>query len=365
MISQRDQLEEMAVGLETAPDADLHLAPADPEEVAAILRYASDNELAVQVLGGGSHSGYGSPPRPDIVMSTERLAHVQAWEPDDLTVVVEAGAGVATLEEMLAEENQTAVLPEVPGSSTIGGTIAAGVSSLRRGRLFATRERVLEATVVTGDGRIVRSGGRVVKNVTGYDLHRLHVGAFGSLGVIVSVCLKLWPVPPAAATVTVDDLDQASLAVRPLAVLEDNDGIRVFVWGTEDEVAAKVDRLGGSHVGGHDWPANPTGEFEWSLRVPPATTSEALTRLSEGWRHLAIHGVGEVRLATDGVAGWEDLRSWAESVGGHLVLTRAPDGAPSPDPWGTPPTGLKIQRALIGQFDPARVINPGRLPGGL
>ncbi len=73
-------------------------------------------------------------------------------------------------------------MPERPGAGTIGGAVAAGISSLRRGRLYATRERVLEVTMVTGDGRTVRSGGRVVKNVTGYDLHRLAVGAFGSLG---------------------------------------------------------------------------------------------------------------------------------------------------------------------------------------
>ena len=317
------------------------------------------------MLGGGTHSGYGSPEPPDIVLSTDRLAEVERWEPDDLTIVAGSGSRVADVEAMLAEKNQTAVLPEVPGDSTLGGTIAAGISSLRRGRLFDTRERLLEATVVTGDGRVVRSGGRVVKNVTGYDLHRLHAGAFGSLGVLVSVCLKLWPTPPAAATVTVGDLEQTKAAVRPLAVLEDNENLKVYIWGTDEEVSAKAEHLGGSLEVGHSWPEDPTGDFTWSLRVPPAMTPEAVRRIPEGWAYLAVHGVGDIRMGSDSADGAAELRSWAESLPGHLVNTRRPVGFEGLDPWGSPPPGLELQRALIHQFDPKRTINPGRLPGGL
>ncbi len=348
-----------------APDADVVVSPRTVEDVAAILRHASEGGLIVQVLGGGSHSGFGTPPRPDIVMSMDMLSEVEVWEPDDLTMVVEAGAEVADVEAMLGEEHQTAVLPEMPGRSTIGGVIASGKSALRRGRLFDTRERVLEATVVTGDGRVVRSGGRVVKNVSGYDLHRLHTGAFGSLGVIVSVCLKLWPTPPAAATVAVEDLEQASVAVRPLAVLQDNHHIRVYVWGTPKEVEAKVARLGGAVQEGHDWPMDPVGPFTWSLRVPPALTEEGVRRLADSWTYLAVHRVGEIRAASNDIGDARSLRSWAESVGGHLVMTARPAGDAGMDPWGEPPPALELQRALIGQFDPRRVINPGRLPGGL
>lgn len=364
-VSGLDQLTSLTSDIPHAPEADLVLSPRSVDDVAMALRHAYEHGLKVQVLGGGTHSGYGSPEQPDIVMSMDRLDEVETWEPDDLTIVAGAGARVGDIEAMLAEKNQTAVLPEVPGQSTLGGTVAAGVSSLRRGRLFATRERVLEATVVTGDGRLVRSGGRVVKNVTGYDLHRLHVGAFGSLGVLVSVCLKLWPTPPAAATVTVSDLQQARNAVRPLAVLEDNESIRVYVWGTDREVEAKVEHLGGEHSPGHTWPPDPMGEFTWSLRVPPARTSEALGLVPDGWSYLAVHGVGDIRLASDSASGASDLRSWAESVSGNLVLTGRPPGFDRLDPWGSPPAGLDIQRALIDQFDPKRIINPGRLPGGI
>ena len=353
----------LQVEIPAAPASAFQVAPKTVRDVENILRYCSERDLVVQVWGGGSHSGFGSPPEPDFVMSMERLDDVETWEPDDLTIVVGAGARIETIEGMLAERNQTLVMPENPGAATIGGVIAAGVSSLRRGRLYSTRERVLETSMVTGDGRVVRSGGRVVKNVTGYDLHRLAVGAFGSLGVIVSVCLKLWPTPPGAATVLVDDLDQAAAIVRPLATLEVDGQVMVYLQGTEAEVETQTERLGGKATTGLDWPSNPTGVWEWSLRVPPARTIEAIIRLPEGWPYLAVHGVGEVRLASDSHHGAEELRSWAESAGGHLVMSK---GDPALfDPWGAPPPGLQVQRRLIAEFDPKRILNPGRLPGGL
>lgn len=360
-----DRLRELAAEIEGAPDADLVLAPSDESDVAAILRYASEKGMPVQVWGGGTRQGYGIPPQPGIVMSTTKLDAVEAWEPDDLTLVVGPGAKVADVEKMLAERSQTAVLPEVPGESTIGGVVAAGVSALRRGRLYATRERVLEARVVTGDGRIVRSGGRVVKNVSGYDLARLCVGAFGSLGVLVSVCFKLFPSPPVGATVRVENPDVSSVIARPLAVLETREGTDVFIRGTEEEVAEKALRLRGEARNGHHWPADPRGRFEWRLGVPPALVSEAVTRLPENWPFVAVHGVGEIRAASETDEGAVELRSWAEGVDGHLVAVSRPAEARDFDPWGRPPEGLQLQRRLIGHFDPARIINPGRLPGGL
>lgn len=353
----------LEVEIPGAPDAGLHIAPKTIRDLETILRYASERDLIVQTWGGGTHSGFGDPPQPDFVVSMERMGEVEVWEPDDLTIVVGAGAPVEKVEAMLAEQNQTLVMPEVPGAATIGGVIASGVSSLRRGRLYATRERVLELTAVTGDGRLVRSGGRVVKNVTGYDLHRLAVGAFGSLGVIVSVCLKLWPTPPGAATVVVDDVERASAIVRPLAVLDVDGEVEVFLQGTEAEVESQVQRLGGLARPGLEWPADPAGRWRWSLRVPPASTAEAVERLPEGWRHIAVHGVGEVRAASDGAERVPDLRAWAESIGGDLVVV---EGDPDVlDPWGKAPPGLELQRRVIAEFDPKRILNPGRLPGGL
>lgn len=342
------------------------IAPDSVEVLAGALREATEARLLVQVIGGGTRQGYGSPPSPDIVLEMGGLSGIEEWDPDDLTVTVKAGTPVAELEATLAERGQTAVLPEMPGVSTVGGVIAVGVSSLRRARLLGTRERMLEVRLVTGDGRVVRGGGRVVKNVSGYDLPRLVVGAFGSLGVITSVCLKLWPKPRAMAMVTVEDLEAASRATRPLAVLDDNGVLRVYLWGTPEEVASTSSQLGGVVTEGHVWPDDPEGPYRWSLRVPPALTKAGVDRLPPGWSHLAVHGAGDIRAASDHAQGAAELRGWAESNGGALVMVdRPPEHRDGLDPWGSPPPGLDIQHRLIAAFDPVRILNPGRLPGGL
>ena len=169
------------------------VAPRSIDQAAAVMRAATDNDKRVLIWGGGTHQGHGYPIEADIVLSTHRLSEVVDWQPDDLTVVVEAGVKVADLEAMLAERGQTAVLLEATRGATVGGTIAAGVSAWRRLRYGPTRDRVLETVMATGDGRVVRAGGPLVKNVTGYDVARLVTGSYGSLGVIGQVCLKLWP----------------------------------------------------------------------------------------------------------------------------------------------------------------------------
>ncbi len=356
----------MEADIPTGSVASTGFAPSSPEDVSTVLRFATENRLRVQVWGGGSHQGYGRPEKPDLVLLTDRLDAIEAWEPDDLTLVLGSGTPVARFEEMLAGRSQTAVMPENPGPATIGGVISAGVSSLKRARLLGTRERLLEVTLVTGDGRIVRAGGRVVKNVSGYDLSRFVVGAFGALGVVVSVCLKLWPVPRAKVMVTDPDPDRLHLLSRPLAVLESDGVTTVFLWGIDQEVEASARQIGGELTPGHVWPNDPLGDFQWSLRVPPALVAGAIAELPPGWRYLAIHGAGEIRLGSDDAEGMVGLREWAEANDGRLVVVDSPAGSLSDfDPWGSPPPGLDIQRRLIGEFDPARVLNPGRLPGGI
>lgn len=358
--------ERMRPDSEGMPDADLYAAPSTAEEMAELLAQASDHRVKVLVWGGGCHQGYGNRVEPDIVISTSRLNRVVDFQPDDLTVVAEAGVTLGDLEARLGSRDQTAVLPEVVGADTLGGVLAAGLSAYRRARYGPTRDRILEVTIVTGDGRIVRAGGRVVKNVTGYDLARLVVGSFGALGVIISACLKLWPLPAVCATVTLDDPERASLVYRPMAVLRDQVATCVYLAGTAEEVKTQVERLGGSVEESLAWPARISATCVWSLRVPPAMVSAGLDRLRSDTSYLAQTLVGEITLGAETLDGMTDLRAWAESVGGSLVLVRAPAGTYEVmDPWGSPPAALDLQRRLIASFDPARVINPGRLPGGI
>lgn len=357
------QLADLEGEIDGAPDG-IHLLPGGVDDLVRIVKAATASSVPLRVWGGGTRQKMGNPPPGGWVVSTRKLNQIEVWEPDDLTVVAGAGIGVDDLESRLAAKNQTAVLPENPGPATLGGVLATGRAPLRRARHLGVRERVLEVTSVTGDGRVIRSGGRVVKNVSGFDLHKAAVGAFGSLGIIALVCMKLWPVARASATIRIEDRKEVARVRRPLALLESPDGIDLFVSGTEADIEDTVSRVGGQSTAGLHWPDDPAGAFSWSLRVPPSRMGEALDRLA-AWKYLAVHGTGELRLASDDIEGAADLRSWAEESGGSLVLVDHPGGIPPLDPWGTPPETVALQRELIAQFDPARIINPGRLPGGM
>ena len=352
------------------PDVGLVLAPTTDVEAAEVLDAASEHRLPALLWGGGSHQGYGAQVDPAIVMSTERMNRIVEWSAADLTVVVEAGVAVTDLAAHIMEQGQTAVLPERPGAATVGGAIAAAQSGWGRLRYGPIRDRMLEVVLATGDGRVVRGGAPLVKNVTGYDLPRLVTGSFGALGLLCRVALKLWPVGQRAATVTVEDAEQAlATAYRPLAVIEENGAARVYLTGTPAEVEAQTADLGGATVDRLDWPESLTGETVLVMRLPAALTRAAVDRVPVGWSYQAAFGVGEVRLAgsdEDAVSILEALRSWAAGVGGAAVVERAPDALYREiDPWGPPGPSLGLQRRVKAAFDPLGICNPGRLPGNL
>jgi glycolate oxidase FAD binding subunit len=343
------------------------VAPATLDEAAVILSVASEHSLPVLIWGGGTHQGLGGRVDPTLVLATTRLDSIVDWQPEDLTVVVEAGVRVADLEERLAERGQTAVLPEVSGNGTVGGVVAAGISGFRRLRYGPTRDRMLEVDLVTGDGRVVRGGGRVVKNVTGYDLPRLATGSLGGLGLIGRVCLKLWPRPAATVTVTLSE-SRSDYGYRPLAVIEARDEVLVYLSGTPAEVEARSAELGGSRREGLHWPDPPVGPIQLSLRIAPRLVHQARELVPVSWSYQALPGVGEIRIGAEEFEPdrFDNLRHWAEDHGGALVLVNAPRTVYKTfDAWGTAPASLELQRRVVARFDPDRVVNPGRLPGGL
>jgi glycolate oxidase FAD binding subunit len=352
------------------PGAEYVVAPDGADAAAEVLRVASEHRMRVLIWGGGTHQDYGHPVEdPDIVVLTSKMSGIVDWQPEDLTLVVGAGTPVAEVVAVLDEGGQTPVLPEHPDGATIGGVVAAGLSGYRRLRYGPTRDRMLEVTIATGDGRVVTGGGRLVKNVTGYDLPRLATGSFGSFGVIAAVCLKLWPAPASLATVAVPDGAAAlRAAYRPLAVVETEAGAWAYFGGTEAEVASQSAALGGAARVGLHWPPPLDTPWVFVMRVPARLTTDALERIRQlpALHFRASHGVGEVRIGADeldeGIA--TALRSWAESVGGALVVARRGGAAPF-DPWGTPPASVPLQRRVKSAFDPVGVVNPGRLPGGI
>ena len=352
----------------TETDAAFTVAPDSPAAAAEVLSAAAAAGLTVGFWGGGTHQSIGNPVAADVAVTSRRLDRILDWQPEDLTVVVQPGVAVADLEATLAERRQTAVLPEQPGNATVGGVVACGLSGYRRLRFGPTRARVLEVELATGYGAVVRGGGRVVKNVTGYDVPRLATGSFGALGFIGSLCLKLWPLEAAMATVTGVGPEWRDV-FRPLALLETDGLMTVFLSGTPEQVDAQVAALDGVAEAGLHWPAPLEAPVRLSLRVPPSQVGAAITQIAD-WEetsYRAAHRVGEIEIGTAAAAErLHGLRSWAEAHRGALVVVDAPDELLAGlDPWGSPPPSLEIQRRVKAAFDPNGICNPGRLPGGL
>ncbi|HHY50039.1 MAG TPA: FAD-binding oxidoreductase, partial [Alphaproteobacteria bacterium] len=202
------------------------LTPATPADLAAALREASAAGRPVVPLGAGAHQHLGAPPPAGALhIGTVALNQVLEYAPADLTATAQAGVTLAALQQELARHGQW--LPwDPPGGerATLGGLLAAALSGPLRLGYGAPRDWVLGMRVALGDGRIVKSGGRVVKNVAGYDAHKLHIGALGTLGVILDVTFKLAPLPERMATLAwaCPDLQAAltlarALRERPLA----------------------------------------------------------------------------------------------------------------------------------------------------
>ncbi len=354
------------MGLKTAVAS---AAPESISEAAELLCDMQPGQDRVRIIGGGSHQGIGYRTPAHLELSTAGLNEIVDWAPEDLTVVVEGGVRIWELEQLLGSKGQTSLLAESPGEGTVGGAVATATSGWQRLRYGPTRDRVLEVTLVSSDGRVVTAGGRVVKNVTGYDIPRLATGSLGAMGLIARVCLKLWPRRQATATIPISSPEEAlRVAYRPLAVLETRHGANLYLGGTQEEITGQAKALGADPITGLSWPDQPAGTTRFSVRTPASDLRSIVSRLRGDWEYVAQFGVGEVTVGGDLVSAEElaDLRVRAESLGGALVVLEAPESLRRElDPWGTPPASLDIQRRVVELFDPGRRINHGILPGGI
>ena len=183
--------------------------PASVQEMQDVLRFASKEDLSVMPAGAGTKLGIGNlPQKVDVVLATTRLNSIVEYEPADLTVTVESGIRLATLQAVLAQHQQYLALdPPYADRCTLGGIVATNASGALRLRYGAARNQVLGLRVVHANGTVVKSGGKVVKNVAGYDLNKLYIGAFGTLGIITEVTLKLSPIPAREAILAADFQD--------------------------------------------------------------------------------------------------------------------------------------------------------------
>lgn len=384
--------------------------PATVEEVSEILSVANAARWRVVPRGGGTKLGLGNPlDRVDLLLALDRLDRVLEHAAGDLVVAVEAGVRLESLQAGLALSGQMLALdPGYPGA-TVGGTISANASGPRRFRYGTARDLLIGVTLVLADGTIAKSGGKVVKNVAGYDLAKLVTGALGTLGVIVRAVFRLHPRPRTQRLVEVDlsSLEQVSLAADRLlrSTLEPSaiqllgthsGGLRLGVLfeGMEPSVvaqaAAAADLLGPDataqlHVeeeATRRWRElvfDPPDAGAVQLKVShlPARTAETLhqvrsvaDRVGVGWRVSAMVGSGllDVRLegAEPAIAAGaiRELRTTVRP--GHVIVLAAPlEVKREIDVWGPTGDSIDLMRRVKDRFDPHHLLNPGRFVGGI
>jgi glycolate oxidase FAD binding subunit len=395
--------------------------PRSVEEASQVLRAAADDGLAVAFVGGGGKLGLGNPPeRLDLVVETRALDQVLEHAAGDLVVQAQAGVRLADLRQRLAPAGQQLALDPPEPRATLGGVVAANASGPRRLRYGTVRDLLIGITVVLADGTVARAGGKVVKNVAGYDLAKLFCGSLGTLGMVAEVIFRLHPVPAAAAVVTlgVDGPEQAGEAMRRLrgTALEPSAvelTVDEFGWpgrltvlfegiqpGVEAQAAAAAEllgRVGEAAVAGpggveaalNQLGARPFEKAEYALKAtfPPAELAGVLDDLAGTGRrwsggpisaHAATGVLWVASAAREGdlpadspafpmaVAAIGELRKRVAARGGRLVLVKAPPELKrAVDVWGPPGDTIGLMRRVKERFDPDRRLSPGRFVGGI
>ncbi|HLI62648.1 MAG TPA: FAD-binding oxidoreductase [Terriglobales bacterium] len=384
------------------------IAPGTAQQVAQVLKYCSAAGLALVPRGGGTKLAWGNRPRKfDFILSTERLNHVleHAW--GDMTVTVEAGCTIASLQHTLQEHGQRlAADPLWPDKSTVGGLLATADSGTLRIRYGAVRDLVLGVEVALSDGNLIKAGGKVVKNVAGYDLTRLVIGSLGTLGVITRVVFRLHPIPVATATYSTLLATPVEAGKLVLAILGSSlvytglqlraqaagqIAVDIRFEGIPESLQDQFVKLGQVAAGcpfaeGPDeiWSSrqklfdNTSNAVVCKCSVLPAdlgALGDAVFRQAESAKVAATvvaqgTGVAEVRLESTAaealLAAVTALRGELQRLQGTLVVEQCP--APMKgtlDVWGTLHEGLPLMQKIKEKFDPARTLNPGRFVGAI
>jgi glycolate oxidase FAD binding subunit len=346
--------------------------PADEKETSAILRDANESGRAVIPTGGGTKLDWGNPPRKaDILLSMRRQNRVieHAWA--DLTVTVEAGCTIAELQRTLAEHGQRlAIDPLWPERATVGGILSTNDSGSLRLGYGALRDLIIGITLVLADGTIAKSGGKVVKNVAGYDLPKLATGGLGTLGVITRAVFRLHPLPRNTRTLSIAVPDAAAMQrvilailgaqLAPAAVQARNGSIDILLEGTLDGIAAQESAIREFGAVQEGSPAvwNAREELWGTDTIVKFTTVPARIAAASAWfSRFVIQATGVGYAQFDGDL--EQLRAAMERDGGSLVIL----GQTKLDAWGSPGDALPLMRAVKEQFDPKGTLNPGRFVG--
>lgn len=400
--------------------------PETTGEVAVLMRLAAEHDLAVVPVGDGTKLGWGAPPeRCDLLIDTCCLTldggSTVEHAPGDLIVRVSAGVPAATLASLPGSSGfrQELALDNPLSGGTVGGTLATAIAGPRRFRYGTARDLLIGVTVVLADGTTATSGGRVVKNVAGYDLGKLFCGSYGTLGVITEAIFRLHPVPagrhwvvatlpsPGAAagggpgpeaTAGPQALVAALAAsqAEPSAIELDWPAphgdltLAVLVEGRAAGERALplrdlIDGHIGGHIGGHGahvsdrpppwWNTLPGEKVLLELRFPPAGAGDALRAVAARGLPARVRGSvasGVLHAALPPAAGGPELAAFVSAVrddlgplgGGLTVLAVPPEPGRAVERWG-PVGALPLMRRVKERFDPGRRMSPGRFAGGI
>jgi glycolate oxidase FAD binding subunit len=380
--------------------------PSSASELAELVTIANQAQSPLIVAGNSSKLDWGGIVRDaKSIVSTQKLDRLIAHAVGDLTVTVEAGMKFASLQEILATAGQFLPLdPAYPTRSTIGGIIATADTGSLRHRYGGVRDLLLGISFVRADGKIAKAGGRVVKNVAGYDMMKLFTGSYGTLGILTEVTFRVYPLPANSGTViltgTVDGLSKAAKillasTLTPISVdvlstafsqhleISNTPSLVVKFATIPASIAEQSEQLlaigkglglkGGIWQGAQEqqlWSGIQTGIWgdasigcKLGVRSTAAVDSvDLIDRLSENTSKAVIHlntGIGACTLTDSNHI--KSLRTHCEAAGGFLSVLQAPvDVKEKIDVWGYRGNAVPLMREIKQQFDPVGILNPGR-----
>lgn len=344
------------------------------EDLLAQVYTALATNTPVLIQGGGTKSFYGRA-TSGALLDTRAHRGIVSYDPTELVVTVRAGMPLAELEAVLDQSGQMLAFepPYFGAGATVGGMVAAGLSGPRRPWVGSVRDFVLGCRVITGNGKHLRFGGEVMKNVAGYDVSRLMAGSLGCLGLLTEVSFKVLPKPRSSLTLRLEmDVDTALVRFaewgqQPLpitAACHDGEGLMLRLEGGEGSVKAAREHLGGEAVSAAFWVALREQTLDFFSNPAPlwriSVANDSRPRLPEG-AQLVDWGGAQRWLKTDAAAA--TLRGAAAAAGGHACCF-TPGAAESPL-HPLPEVLMRYHRRLKEQLDPQGIFNPGRMYDGL
>ena len=390
--------------------------PATEPEAAAIVAEACAQKRPLSIEGNGSKRGLGRLIETPAVLKMSGLRGIVAYEPEELVITVRAGTPLAEVERVLAEKNQCLAFEPGTwsldgGEATIGGTVAAGVAGSRRVVIGGARDHLIGFRAINGEGQIFKAGGRVVKNVTGYDLPKLAAGSFGTLFALTELTLRTYPRTKMPLTLFVPDLDLESgcaLLRRAVSSPFEATGFcffpraaikRMNLWRSfdADEASLTLIRFEGgvasigtrSHALGRaiappdastvaglsaqecPWvqllqlrPFWHSGQL-WRISVPPSAAATVVAALRPDC--FVVDWAGGLVWAELGPAPTTEVHNVAAESGGHAMLFHGDDDERRTMPVFQPldRATMALTKRLKAAFDPAGVLNPGRMYDGI